>query len=75
MRPSLNSQSAHQQQVLHVIHELDHEKHTSNNERDKYLQNDEQRLEQTRAKQQTKKTLALLFSKPFYGIQVYIPMR
>jgi hypothetical protein len=56
MRPSLNSQSAHQQHKWHVIHELDTMKSTrATNERDKYFQNHEQWLEETRAKQQAKK--------------------
>jgi len=66
MRPSLNSQSAHQQHKWHVIHEFDTMKSTqATNERDKYLQNHEQRLEQTRANNKPKKPLALLFGKPF----------
>jgi len=58
-----------------VIHELDTMKSTrATNERDKYFQNHEQRLEQTRAKQQTKKNIgqALLWSLSLKSHEVVV---
>jgi hypothetical protein len=79
MRPSLNSQSAHQQHKWHVIHEFDTMKSTqATNERDKYLQNHEQRLEQIRANNKPKKTVgpfirqALLWSSSLHPHEIVV---